>query len=71
MPGDSEEYQFSADPKFLELADSLLSKTITSARVLEHVGIAFVELRLNDGRTVQIGVHGSLYDEAYLVFGEA
>lgn len=51
------------------LAQSLVGRRIVAARLLEHEHIeAIVELTLDDESVVNIGVSGSLHDEAYLVF---
>jgi hypothetical protein len=60
----------SKDPTLRQLAESTQGQTILAAHVDEDGAAAWEELHLSDGRTLTIGAHGSLYDEAYLVFGE-
>ena len=62
--------KYNHDESLRLLAVSLSNMTISSAEVVEHNGSACVVLKLVDGRVFEIGVTGSLHDEAYLIFDE-
>ena len=62
---------YEEDSALQYLAQSLIGRKIMSARILEHESIeALLELTLDDARVINIGVSGSLHDEAYLIFTE-
>lgn len=56
------------DAEMITLAESMKSHVILGAIVQERDNNAILKLRLDDGRTIEIGVSGSLHDEAYLIF---
>ena len=59
------------DPALISLALSLEGARIKKAQVGENESGAHVDMLLEDGRLIRIGVRGNLHDEAYLVFEEA
>jgi len=61
------------DPDLRKLAFSLVGWEINSAVVEEDCGSAVLRMHIKKGgemRTIEIGVSGNLYDEAYFVFEE-
>jgi len=61
------------DPGLRKLAFSLVGWKISSAMVEEACGSAVLRMHIKKGgemRTIEIGVSGNLYDEAYFVFEE-
>ena len=69
LENDCERYDH--DPALISLALSLEGAIIKKAQVGEKQSSAYVDILLEDGRLLRIGVNGSLHDEAYLVFEEA
>ena len=59
-------------PKLREFASSLTGVRIVGAKIVEnkYSNVCVLRQRLDDGRTIEIGVSGNLYDEAYFVFEE-
>ncbi len=60
-------YRYDRDPNFHKQAASLVGHTIREASIHEEGGSAWLRLHLDDGRIVDVGVTGSLHDEAYFV----
>jgi hypothetical protein len=62
--------RYENDPELKKLAESLKDVVVKGAKVVEdeHSSQCVVRLWLGDGRIVEIGVSGNLYDEAYFVF---
>ena len=69
LANDCERYDH--DPDLISLALSLEGAKIKMAQVSEKQSGAYVDMLLEDGRLIRIGVHGSLHDEAYLAVKEA
>ena len=63
--------RYDHDPDLISLALSLEGAVIKKAQVGEKESSAYVDMLLEDGRLVRIGVSGGLHDEAYLVFESA
>lgn len=65
-------HRYSENPGYRHLAEFLVGATIEAAQIVEDDASARVRLSLrhpNARKTVvDIGVTGSLYDEAYLLF---
>ena len=69
----ADEFQrYENHPKLRELSSSLTGVRILDAKIVEkkYSNVCVLRQRLDDGRTIEIGVSGSLYDEAYFVFEE-
>lgn len=63
---------WSNNPKYKRLASSLTGAKILTAEVAEPGGsVCVLRLILEDGRTIEVGVSGNLYDEAYFFFKES
>jgi hypothetical protein len=66
------EPRYDSDPEYARLAESVVGTRIERATVMEDMGSAWVRLSLRtpDGTCtcIDIGVTGSLHDEAYLLF---
>ena len=66
------EERWSESPKYKRLANSLTNAKILDAQVVEPSrSVCTLNLTLEDGRTIEIGVCGNLYDEAYFFFKES
>lgn len=69
LENDCERYDH--DPALISLALSLEGAVIKKAQVSEKASGAYIDMLLEDGRLIRIGVYGNLHDEAYLAFEEA
>ena len=62
--------KWSEDPKLLKIADNLKGKTIQKAKIVEdNSSFCILELYF-DGKIVEVGVCGNVYDEAYFFLEE-
>jgi hypothetical protein len=62
------EEQWSKKFNIRQLAASLQDMKIEKALVTEKNSTCVLQLWLDDGRLIEVGVSGNLYDEAYFVF---
>jgi len=62
--------RYDHEEDLLKIANSLLGAKVRTAVVIDDGSQAYLELSLEDGRVIKVGVTGNLHDEAYLLFNE-
>jgi hypothetical protein len=60
--------RYDQDQELIQLANSLKDRKILSAKLQEDQNYCLLSIMLDDGRIIEVGVSGNLYDEAYFIF---